>query len=629
MSYIIIMSGQSPVSPGIFSVCCFRRKRRVMSELKERKDMDPRFQWDLTTLYKNDKDWENTLPRLDEKIAKAASYQGTLKDAETIKKYFDAETDLDLLLSDLFEYASLRKNEDNGADAGQKMYAKIYSKYVEAVSATAFAQPEILSLPEDVLKKYSEDVILKDYHYILVKLLRQKAHTLSADEEQLLAQFGEALGAPKEIANTLQDVDLSFHPAKDADGKSVEVTGSNYILLQSSDDRTLRENSFRSYYRGYRTHINTFAASYSGAVKAAVAEARVRHYTDSRAMSMAEENVPEQVYDNLVHSVRKHMSSMYRYVRLRKRLLGLDELHYYDLYAPLVRGNDKKYTYEEAQKMVLDTVAPFGAEYVNTVKKAFAERWIDVYPNKGKTGGAYSSGTYNSNPFILTNFTGTLDAVSTIAHEMGHSMHTWFSNHHQKPQNAEYTLFVAEVASTVNENLLVEKLLSETDDPKDRLTFLNQYLEAFKGTVYRQTMFAEFEQKAHELAEHGEALNATALNGIYGQLIRDYFGPDLVIDDEVQYEWARIPHFYRPFYVYKYATSYSAAVAISESVRNEGAPAVKRYLEFLSLGGSEDPIDELRHAGVDLTDEKPIDAALEKFEKIIEEAEKAADKLGM
>lgn len=600
-----------------------------MAELKERKDMDPRFQWDLTTLYKSDDEWEKTLPKLDQKIAKAASFEGKLKDETVIREYLDAETDLDLLLSDLFEYASLRKNEDNGADAGQKMYAKIYSKYVEALSATAYAQPEILSLPEDTLKSLTESKVLKDYHYYLIQLLRQKPHTLSGDQEQLLASFGEVFGAPKEIANTLQDVDLGFHPVSDAEGNTVEVTGSNYILLQSSDDRTLRENSFRSFYRGYRTHINTFAAAYQGAVKAAVTEARVRHYKSSRAMSMAGEYVPEQVYDNLVNSVRKHMPAMYRYVKLRKRLLKTEDLHYYDLYAPLVKGNDKKYTYEEAQQMVLDTVAPFGSEYGNTVKRAFSERWIDVYPNKGKTGGAYSSGTYRSNPFILTNFTGTLDAVSTIAHEMGHSMHTWFSNHHQKPQNAEYTLFVAEVASTVNENLLVEHLLQGTTDPKERLIYLNQYLEAFKGTVYRQTMFAEFEEKAHALAEKGEALNATALNGIYGKLIEDYFGPDLVIDDEVQYEWARIPHFYRPFYVYKYATSYSAAVAISEAVRNEGAPAVKRYLEFLSLGGSEDPIDELKHAGVDLTTEKPIDAALEKFEKIVEEAEECAEKLGM
>lgn len=336
---------------------------------------------------------------------------------------------------------------------------------------------------------------------------------------------------------------------------------------------------------------------------------------------MADEYIPDEVYENLIESVRAHMPAMYKYVSLRKKLLGIDELHYYDLYAPLVKGNDKKYTYEEARQMVLDTVSPFGKNYTDTVKKAFSEHWIDVYPNKGKTGGAYSSGTYQSNPFILTNFTGTLDSVSTIAHEMGHSMQTWLSNHAQPPQYAEYTLFVAEVASTVNENLLVEHLLDTTDDPREKLVYLNQYLEGFKGTVYRQTMFAEFEKQAHELAEKGEALNATALNAIYKKLIEDYFGPELVVDDEVKYEWARIPHFYRPFYVYKYATSYSAAVAISEAIRKEGTPAVKRYLEFLSMGGSADPINELKHAGVDLTTKAPIDTALEKFEKIVEEAD--------
>lgn len=589
--------------------------------------MDPQYMWDLTTLYKSDADWEAALPSLDEKIAAATALKGKLNDAQTVKKYFEAATELDLLLSDLFEYASLRKNEDNGADAGQQMYAKIYSKYVEAAAATAFAEPEILSLPEETLTFFTECDELKDYRYLLVKILRQKPHTLTGDQESLLAQFGEVFGSPKDTANTLQDVDMTFDTVKDGKGNDQEVTGSNYILLQSSDDRTLRENAFRSYYKGYREHINTFASTYSGAVKRAAAEAKVRHYKSSRAMSMAEEYVPEEVYDNLTGSVRDHMDQMYRYVSLRKRLLGLDDLHYYDLYAPLVKGNDKKYTYGEAQQMVLDTVSVFGDDYVNTVKKAFSEKWIDVYPNKGKTGGAYSSGTYHSNPFILMNFTGTLDSVSTIAHEMGHSLQTWLSNHEQPPQYADYTLFVAEVASTVNENLLVEHLLDGTADPKEKLIYLNQQLEGFKGTVYRQTMFAEFEKQAHELAEKGEALNATALDGIYKKLIEDYFGPELVMDDEVQYEWARIPHFYRPFYVYKYATSYSAAVAVSEAVRTEGKPAVKRYLEFLSMGGSEDPIDELKHAGVDLTAREPIDRALEKFGRVIDEAEKCADTL--
>lgn len=589
--------------------------------------MDPVYMWDLTKVYKSDADWEAALPEIDQKLADCVKWQGRLKDAKSIRTFLDASTDLSRLLGNLFVYASLRKNEDNSADAAQKMYAKIYSKYVQASAATAFAQPEILSLPEEELKALKDAPELKDYQYEFVKLLREKKHTLSAKEEELLAQFGEVFGSPQETASTLQDVDLTFDPVKDEKGGEHEVTGSNYILLESSDDRTLRKNAFSSFYKGYKEHINTFAATYSGAVKGAVAEARVRHYPSSRAMAMASEFVPDEVYSNLIESVRDHMPAMYRYEKLRKRLLGVDELHYYDLYAPLVKGSDKRYTYEEAQQMVLDTVKVFGPEYVNTVKKAFNERWIDVYPNKGKTGGAYSSGAYDTPPYILTNFTGTLDSVSTIIHEMGHSMHTWRSNHAQPPQYADYTLFVAEVASTVNENLLVERLLAGTDDPKERLAYLNQYLEAFKGTVYRQTMFAEFEMKAHELAEKGEALNATALNEIYGKLIYDYFGDELVMDDEVKYEWARIPHFYRPFYVYKYATSYSAAVAISEAVRNEGQPAVDRYLKFLSLGGSMDPIDELKIAGVDLSTREPIDRALEKFEKVLEAAEKEADKL--
>ena len=502
------------------------------------------------------------------------------------------------------------------------MYARITAKYVQAMAAISFAEPEILSLPEETLQAIVEDEQLADHKFTMENLLRQKPHTLSAAEEKLLATFGEALGAPAEIADNLQDADLVFDSVQDGAGNTVEVTGSNYIMLQMSQDRTLRKNAFTSFYKGYRQHINTFASAYAGAVKAATAEASVRHYESSRAMSMAGENIPAEVYDNLIATVRKHMPAMYRYVALRKKILGVDELHYYDVYAPLVGEVKVHYTYEQAQQMVLDAVAPLGKDYGDLVRKAFAERWIDVYPNKGKSGGAYSTGTYDSNPYILTNFTGTLDSVSTIAHEMGHSMHTWHSNHHQPPQYADYTLFVAEVASTVNENLLIEQLLQKEQNPQMRLYLLNQYLENFKGTVYRQTMFAEFEREAHAMAERGEALNPAALNALYKRLVEDYFGPELVMDEEVQYEWARIPHFYRPFYVYKYATGYSTAVALSEAILREGEPAVRRYREFLSMGGSAYPLDELRHAGVDLATPAPVDAALEKFERILEDAEK-------
>ena len=589
--------------------------------LKERRELDPQFMWDLTSMYATDEEWEKALSTLEESIRKAAAFQGRLTDAQSIAAYLDAATELGRTLSNLYCYASMRRSEDTRAEAAQSMYARINANYVKAISAIAFAEPEILSLPQQTLDDIADQECLKNHRFTLEKLLRQKPHTLSAAEEQLLAGFGEVFGAPAEIADNLQDADLVFDSVQDGEGHTVEVTGSNYITLQMSQDRTLRERAFRSYYKGYRQHSNTFAAAYSGAVKAATAEAAARHYASSRAMSMAGENIPTEVYDNLVSAVRAHLPAMYRYVALRKKILGLDELHYYDVYAPLVGERKESYTYGQAQQMVLDAVAPLGEDYQALVKKAYAERWIDVYPNKGKSGGAYSSGTYDSNPYILMNFTGTLDSVSTLAHEMGHSMHTWHSNHAQPPQYADYTLFVAEVASTVNENLMIEQLLKQEQDPARRLYLLNQYLENFKGTVYRQTMFAEFEREAHAMAERGEALSPAALNSLYAGLVKDYFGPELVMDEEVQYEWARIPHFYRPFYVYKYATGYSTAVALSEAILTEGESAVKRYREFLSMGGSAYPLDELRHAGVDLATPAPVNAALDKFERILDDAE--------
>ena len=595
--------------------------------LKERDQIQEQYKWDLTRMYADDAAWEKAMAEYEASIPALAGYAGSLNTAAGLRKWFDVQTQSERTLSNLYCYASLRRSEDTRAEAAQKMYAKANATYVAYQSAVAFAQPEILSLPEDALKAMAEDAELEPYRFLVQDLLRRKPHTLSAAEEQLLAGFGELLGAPGEIADNLQDADMVFEPVKDSQGNTVEVTDSNYILLQSSNDRTLRENSFRSYYKGYRQHINTFAATYAADIKAAVAEAKARHYESSRAMSMAGENIPASVYDNLVTTVRAHLPAMYRYVALRKKILGVDELHYYDVYASLMADNDTRYTYEQAQQMVLDAVSPLGTDYVEQVKKAFATRWIDVYPNRGKSGGAYSSGSYDSDPYIMTNFTGTLDSVSTIAHEMGHSMHTWHSNHAQPAQYANYTLFVAEVASTVNENLMIEQLLKKEQEPHARLALLNQYLENFKGTVYRQTMFAEFEREAHAMAERGEALNPAALNALYRQLIVDYFGPDLVVDDEVQYEWARIPHFYRNFYVYKYATGYSTAVALSEGILNEGAPAVKRYREFLSMGGSAYPLDELRHAGVDLTTPAPVDAALKKFEAILDDAEATLAKL--
>lgn len=596
--------------------------------LKDRSEIDSQYKWDLTRLYKDDAAWEQDLAGLSRQVQTVAAFAGHLKEAKTIREYLDASVALSRTLSNLYCYASMRRSEDTRAEAAQSMYARISAAYAGAVAALSFAEPEILALPEETLQEIQKDDCLQEYRFVLENLVRQKPHALSAPEEKLLASLSEVMGAPADIADSLQDADLTFDSVKDSAGEEHEVTGSNYILLQTSSDRTLRENAFRSFYKTYRNHINTFAATYAGAVKAATAEAAARHYESSRAMSMAGENIPVEVYDNLVASVRAHLPLMYRYVKLRKRLLGIQELHYYDVYAPLTGESTARYTYDQAKQMVLDAVAPLGEEYCTEVRRGFAQRWVDVYPNKGKSGGAYSTGTYDSEPYIMTNFTGTLDSVSTLAHEMGHSMHSLLSRRTQPAQYADYTLFVAEVASTVNENLMIEQLLKTEQRPDTRLFLLNQYLENFKGTVFRQTMFAEFEREAHAMRERGEALSPAALNQLYGNLVRDYFGPELVMDEEVQLEWARIPHFYRPFYVYKYATGYSTAVALSEGILKEGESARKRYLEFLSMGGSAWPLEELRHAGVDLTTPAPVNAALEKFGRLLDDAEACADQLG-
>ncbi len=600
-----------------------------MSEvLKERKELDPSYEWDLTTLYQSDEEWEKALGSLDQYVSEIQAFQGKLNNADTILACLQMETEVSRKVEDVICYASLRHSEDTRDAAAQSMYARAFSKYTAIASSSAFISPEILSLPDAKLKEIVADEKLKDYRFMLENLMRQKPHTLSTSEETLLSSLQEALSASGDTAETLMDADLVFDSVKDSEGTEHEVTGSSYIPLEMSTDRVLRENAFHSYYKSYAQHIHTFASAYAGCVKGAVAEARIRGYGSSREMSMSTDNIPVSVYDNLIDTVHANMDKMYRYVRLRKKILGVDELHYYDVYAPLAGDVDRHYTYEQAKEMVLKAVRPLGDAYVKRVADAYKDGWIDVYPNKGKTGGAYSSGTYDSNPFILMNFTGSLDSVSTLAHEMGHSQHTWLTNHHQPAHYSGYTMFVAEVASTVNENLLIEQLLADCTDPKERLYLLNQYLEGFKGTVYRQTMFAEFEKEAHAMQERGESLDAAALCRLYEGLIRTYFGEDLVMDEEVKYEWARIPHFYRPFYVYVYATGYTSAVALSEGILKEGKPAADRYLEFLSMGSSAYPLDELKHGGVDLSTPAPIQRALDKFDRVLDDVEETLKKLG-
>lgn len=590
-------------------------------EVKKRSEIEEQYKWDLTTLYPSDEAWEADFKTLDAEFEVIRSYQGTLKDAPSIRKWFDYSITLDRKVDRLFCYAMQREDEDGRCSDAQVMIGKIYGKAVALGGECSFGDPEILSLPEEELKALLDAPELEPYRVGMKRLLREKPHTLSAAEEKILASAGEVLGAAGDISAKLMDVDMTFDTVKDGEGKEVPVTEAGYISLQQSPDRVLRENSFRSFYKSYAGHINTLGATYATSVKSDIFKAKTRHYPSARAMSVAGENVPEYVYDMLVERVHAHMPTMHRYAALRKEMLGVDELHYYDLYTSLVKDVETNYSYEEAQQLVLNAVKPLGEDYAKVVRRAFAERWLDVYPNEGKRGGAYSGGCYDSNPFILLNFSGSLDSVSTIAHEMGHSLHSYLSRKHQPPQNANYTLFVAEVASTVNENLLVEQLLQADLTDELRLSLLNQYLENFKGTVYRQTMFAEFEKKAHEQQESGEPLSAEGLCDIYGQLVKDYFGEALVWDKEVRYEWARIPHFYNCFYVYKYATSYCAATAISEGILRDGQSAVDSYLKFLSLGGSLPPLDELKVAGVDMSVPDAIDRALDKFDTILTETE--------
>lgn len=593
-------------------------------KLMERKDIEEKYKWDLTKMFASDEAWEEALKELDALTEKAASFAGHLCESpEKLKEYYNARDRLMLKIENVYCYASMRHSEDTREDKAQVMVSKAMSAYVKISQALSFETPEILSMSEEKLDTFIKAPCLADFQHELDDLKRQKPHTLSKPEEKILSGMTELASAPGDIADMLQDADMVFDPVRTSDGKELPLSGSNYILLESNPDREIREKAFRNYYKGFRQHINTFTGTYSANVKADVFMARTRHFDSARQMSLFASNIPLAVYDSLVKTVHDYLPVMYRYVRLRKQILGVDELHYYDVYAPLAADVNIRYSYDEAKEMVKEAVKPLGEEYGRNVQRAFDERWIDVMPNVGKSGGAYSTGTYDSNPYICMNFTGTIDSVSTIAHEMGHSQHTLLANTHQTPHNAGYTLFVAEIASTVNENLLIDQMLQKEKDPRTRLYLLNQYLEGFKGTVYRQTMFAEFEQKAHEEVEKGGALSAEYLNQLYKGLVEQYFGPDLVMDDEVKYEWARIPHFYRSFYVYQYATGYSAAVALADGILNEGKAAVKRYLEFLSMGGSQYPLDELKHGGVDLSTPEPIARALKKFERIVEEAEKA------
>ena len=592
-------------------------------EVKDRKDIDVKDTWNLESIYANNELWEEDYAALEKDAAEFAKLKGAIEaDVSKIPAVLDAYYGLHRRLSKLSVYARMRFDQDTADSTYQTMAAKIGSLGVKIGAASAFVEPEILSYSKEQLEAAEKENERTAYYGRKIEeMLRGQEHTLDAEKEELLAAAGDMAEAPDDIFGVLMNADMKYPDIVLEDGIHLPLTNSTYISYMESPDRAVREGAFKTLYGQIASLKNTFAAIYRGNLKQAKFYAQSRKYSSARAMYLADSNVPESVYDNLLSAVHEALPMMYRYVAVRKKVLGVDKLHMYDVYTPIVAAQNQTYEFEQAKQMVLEALKPMGEDYLSHAREGLENRWIDIYPNKGKKGGAYSWGCYDSQPFILLNYTKNLDSVFTLIHEMGHSIHSYYSRTAQDYAYSDYKIFVAEVASTCNECLLMHDLLEKTTDKEQRKYLLNHYLDSFKGTLFRQTMFAEFEKNAHEYCAQGKPLTAEALSQMYLELNQKYFGPDMEKDEEIAYEWMRIPHFYTPFYVYQYATGYSAAVALSAKILKEGKPAVDAYMSFLKGGESKDPIDLLKMAGVDMTTEKPVADALALFGELVTELE--------
>lgn len=592
-------------------------------EVKDRKDIDVKDTWNLESIYANNELWEEDYAALEKDAAEFAKLKGAIEaDVSKIPAVLDAYYGLHRRLSKLSVYARMRFDQDTADSTYQTMAAKIGSLGVKIGAASAFVEPEILSYSKEQLEAAEKENERTAYYGRKIEeMLRGQEHTLDAEKEELLAAAGDMAEAPDDIFSVLMNADMKYPDIVLEDGTHLPLTNSTYISYMESPDRAVREGAFKTLYGQIANLKNTFAAIYRGNLKQAKFYAQSRKYSSARAMYLADSNVPESVYDNLLSAVHEALPMMYRYVAVRKKVLGVDKLHMYDVYTPIVAAQNQTYEFEQAKQMVLEALKPMGEDYLSHAREGLENRWIDIYPNKGKKGGAYSWGCYDSQPFILLNYTKNLDSVFTLIHEMGHSIHSYYSRTAQDYAYSDYKIFVAEVASTCNECLLMHDLLEKTTDKEQRKYLLNHYLDSFKGTLFRQTMFAEFEKNAHEYCAQGKPLTAEALSQMYLELNQKYFGPDMEKDEEIAYEWMRIPHFYTPFYVYQYATGYSAAVALSAKILKEGKPAVDAYMSFLKGGESKDPIDLLKMAGVDMTTEKPVADALALFGDLVTELE--------
>lgn len=592
-------------------------------EGKDRKDIDVKDTWNLESIYANNELWEEDYAALEKDAAEFAKLKGAIEaDVSKIPAVLDAYYGLHRRLSKLSVYARMRFDQDTTDSTYQTMSAKIGSLGVKIGAASAFVEPEILSYSKEQLEAAEKENERTAYYGRKIEeMLRGQEHTLDAEKEELLAAAGDMAEAPDDIFSVLMNADMKYPDIVLEDGTHLPLTNSTYISYMESPDRAVREGAFKTLYGQIASLKNTFAAIYRGNLKQAKFYAQSRKYSSARAMYLADSNVPESVYDNLLSAVHEALPMMYRYVAVRKKVLGVDKLHMYDVYTPIVAAQNQTYEFEQAKQMVLEALKPMGEDYLSHAREGLENRWIDIYPNKGKKGGAYSWGCYDSQPFILLNYTKNLDSVFTLIHEMGHSIHSYYSITAQDYAYSDYKIFVAEVASTCNECLLMHDLLEKTTDKEQRKYLLNHYLDSFKGTLFRQTMFAEFEKTAHDYCAQGKPLTAEALSQMYLELNQKYFGPDMEKDEEIAYEWMRIPHFYTPFYVYQYATGYSAAVALSAKILKEGKPAVDAYMSFLKGGESKDPIDLLKMAGVDMTTEKPVADALALFGELVAELE--------
>lgn len=591
--------------------------------IPKRSEVPEEMTWNLKDMFESDQAWMAEYEAMKEFPAKIAAFQGTLaRSAQDLLAWFRLQDEIELRLGVLMGYASCKGDEDTGNSFYQDVRGKAMNVYVSIASAAAFATPEIMAIADETLDRfYAQQPELETYRRSLYQIRRRKDHILSPAEERLLASAGEMANASENIAGVFRNADQIFPDVTDSQGNVHPLTDATFVPLLTSPDRELRRRAFETYYKQLGQYKNTIAATLDGQFKQLCFFSNARHYDSTIQASLDATEVPVPVYMNLIEAVHNNLDKMYRYVALRKKLLGVDELHMYDVYTPIVADADQAITYEQAKETVLEALQVLGDDYVDLLKEGFSNRWIDVYENVGKRSGAYSSGNSRPHPYVLLNHKDNLDCQFTLAHEMGHALHSYHSCKYQPVSTSDYVIFVAEVASTCNEVLLMRHLLKKTTDKEQRAYLINHFMDQFKGTVYRQTMFAEFELAMGKMAESGQALTADALCQKYHALNKLYFGPDMVSDDQIALEWARIPHFFYNYYVFQYATGFSAAVAIANRILKEGAPAVADYKKFLSGGCSTDPISLLKIAGVDMSSPEPVNSALALFGELVDEME--------